>query len=183
MATQKVPTKVVTSKVRFSYVHAWEPAAVNEGDKPKYSVSIIIKKTDKVLLDKIEAAINAAIELGKAKLGGKTGKVPKNLKTPLRDGDEERADDPSYMGCMFINANSNQQPEIVDADRNPILIKSEFYSGCYGRASINFYAFDSNGNKGIAAGLGNLQKLEDGERLSGGSTADEDFADDDDDLM
>ena len=108
------------------------------------------------------------------------------MKTPLRDGDDEREDDEAYAGAMFVNANSSNKPGLVDADLNPILDKSEFYSGCYGRASINFYAYDSNGSKGIACGLNNLQKFEDGERLAGGgSTAEEDFGslDDADDLM
>ena len=104
---------------------------------------------------------------------------------PLRDGDVERPDDPAYEGMMFINANSQRKPSIVDKDLNPIMTQEEFYSGCYGRASINFYAFNVQ-SKGIAAGLNNLQKLEDGEMLAGGSTADEDFGGDnawDDELM
>ena len=105
---------------------------------------------------------------------------------PLRDGDEERSDDPAFEGMMFINANSTRKPAIVDKDLNAIMSKDEFYSGCYGRASINFYAYNVQ-SKGIAAGLNNLQKLEDGEPLAGGSTPDEDFGGDnaweDDDLM
>lgn len=86
---------------------------------------------------------------------------------------------------MFVNANSDNRPGIVDINLNPIIEKEDFYSGCYGRASINFYAFNTNGNKGVACGLNNLQKLADGERLSGGSSAEEDFGQNpwDDDLM
>ncbi len=177
-------TKVITGKVRFSYAQVFEPKAMNESSTPKYSISLIIPKKDKKTLDKIKAAIESAIEEGKTSKWG--GKVPKNLKTPLRDGDDEREDDEVYAGAMFVNANSSNKPGIVDEDLNPILDKSEFYSGCYGRASINFYPYDSNGSKGIACGLYNLQKLEDGERLGGGgSTAEEDFGSDsdDDDLM
>lgn len=177
-------TKVITGKVRFSYAQVFEPKAMNESSTPKYSISLIIPKKDKKTLDKIKAAIESAIEEGKTSKWG--GKVPKNLKTPLRDGDDEREDDEVYAGAMFVNANSSNKPGIVDEDLNPILDKSEFYSGCYGRASINFYPYDSNGSKGIACGLNNLQKLEDGERLGGGgSTAEEDFGSDsdDDDLM
>jgi len=176
-------TKVITGKVRFSYAQVFEPKAMNESSTPKYSISLVIPKTDKKTLDKIKAAIESAIEEGKTSKWG--GKIPKNLKTPLRDGDDER-DDEVYAGAMFVNANSSNKPGLVDADLNPILDKSEFYSGCYGRASINFYPYDSNGSKGIACGLNNLQKLEDGERLAGGgSTAEEDFGsgDDADDLM
>jgi hypothetical protein len=168
-------TKVITGKVRFSYAHVFEPTSVQEGGDKKYSVSIIISKKDKETLDKIKTAIEAAKEAGKAKLGGK---IPANLKTPLRDGDVERPEDEAYANSFFINVNSVRKPGVVDASLNPIITADEFYSGCYGRASISFYAYNTSGNKGIAAGLNNIQKLEDGERLAGGSSAEEDFGDD-----
>lgn len=169
-------TKVVTGKVRFCYVNVFEPTAMNEGDTPKYNICILIPKTDKKTLENIQKAIDAAKLIGKAKLANKNGQIPADaaLKLPLRDGDAERADDPAFENCYFINANSNRKPSIVDRDLNPIMEKEEFYSGCYGRASINFYAFNVS-SKGIAAGLNNLQKLGDGEMLAGGSTAEEDF--------
>ena len=102
------------------------------------------------------------------------------IKNPLRDGDLERPDDPAYAGAYFINANNTQAPGIVDADRQPILERREVYSGVYGRASINFYAFNSSGNKGIACSLNNLQKIRDGEPLGGHSRAEDDFATDED---
>lgn len=173
-------TKVVTGKVRFSYAHVFEPKAIVEGAEEKYSVSLLIPKEDTKTLAKIDKAIKAALEAGKAKFGGK---IPKAYKSPLRDGDEEREDDEAYAGCMFVNANSSRKPQVVDASLNPILDREEFYSGCYGRASVNFYAFSVSGNKGIACGLNNLQKLAEGERLSGGSSAEDDFADEMDDLM
>lgn len=174
-------TKVITGKVRFSYAHVFEPSAIEEGQEKKYSVSIIIQKKDTKTLNKIKEAIKAAAEEGKAKFGGT---VPKNYKNPLRDGDEEREDDENYAGCMFINANSTRKPGLVDEDLNPIMDKDDFYSGCYGRASVNFYAFNVSGNKGVACGLNNLQKLEDGERLGGGaSSAEDDFGADGDDLL
>ena len=134
------------------------------------------------MLAKIEKAIVAAAEEGKAKFGGK---VPKQYKSPLRDGDIDREDDEPFADSMFVSANSTTKPGIVDENLDPILDKEEFYSGCFGRASVNFYAFNVSGNKGIACGLNNLQKLEDGERLSGGgSTAEEDFGEGgDDDLL
>lgn len=176
MSNQVNSTKVVTGKVRFCYVNVFEPTAMNEGDAPKYNVCILISKDDKATIDKINKAIAAAKEAGKAKLANKNGQLPADaaLKLPLRDGDVERADDPAFENCYFINANSNRKPSIVDRDLNPIMEKEEFYSGCYGRASINFYAFNVS-SKGVAAGLNNLQKLEDGEMLAGGSTANEDF--------
>lgn len=186
MSNQVNSTKVVTGKVRFCYVNVFEPTAMNEGDTPKYNICVLIPKSDTATLDKIKKAIEAAKEAGKAKLADKNGRIPANLKLPLRDGDEERPDDPAFEGHYFINANSMRQPSIVDRSLNPIMSRDEFYSGCYGRASINFYAFNVS-SKGIAAGLNNLQKLEDGEMLAGGSTAEEDFggenAFEDDDMM
>ena len=178
MAKFNNPTKVITGvNTRWSYVNAWEPKSIN-GGAPKYSVSLIIPKSDTKTLEKIRAAIQAAYEEGQSKLKGNGRSVPalSALKTPLRDGDAERPDDEAYANSYFINANSGTAPGIVDADRNPILERSEVYSGVYGRASINFYAFNSNGNKGIACGLNNLQKIRDGEPLGGKSRAEDDFA-------
>ena len=183
MAKFNNPTKVITGvNTRWSYVNAWEPKSIN-GGTPKYSVSLLIPKSDTKTLEKIRAAIQAAYEEGQSKLKGNGRSVPalSALKTPLRDGDAERPDDEAYANSYFVNANSGTAPGIVDADRNPILERSEVYSGVYGRASINFYAFNSNGNKGIACGLNNLQKLRDGEPLGGKSRAEDDFAEEDED--
>lgn len=174
MSNQVNSTKVITGKVRFCYVNVFEPTAMNEGDTPKYNICVLIPKSDTATIDKINKAVEAAKEAGKAKLADKNGRIPANLKLPMRDGDVERPDDPAFEGHYFINANSMHQPSIVDRALNPIMTRDEFYSGCYGRASINFYAFNVS-SKGIAAGLNNLQKLEDGEMLAGGSTAEEDF--------
>lgn len=179
------PMKVITGPdTRWSYANVWEPKAIN-GGTPKYSVSLIIPKSDTVTIKKIEAAIEAAYKEGEAKLKGNGRSVPalSVLKTPLRDGDAERPDDEAYANAYFVNANSATAPGIVDADRQPILDRSEVYSGVYGRASINFYAFNSNGNKGIACGLNNLQKIRDGDPLGGKSRAEDDFADGDEDFL
>lgn len=181
----KIPTKVITGvNTRWSYANVWQPKSIN-GGTPKYSVSLIIPKSDKVTVEKIKAAIKAAYEEGESKLKGNGKSVPalSTLKTPLRDGDLERPDDPAYANSYFVNANSATAPGVVDADRQPIIDRSEVYSGVYGRASISFYAFNSNGNRGIACGLNNLQKIRDGEPLGGKSRAEDDFADDDDDFL
>ena len=186
MAKYINPAKVVTGVCRFSYANLWEAKAMDENSKPKYSVSLIIPKSDTVTVNKIKAAIEAAYEEGQSKLKGNGKTVPalSVLKTPLRDGDLERPDDPAYANAYFINANSATAPGIVDADRQPILERSEVYSGVYGRASINLYAFNSNGNKGIACGLNNLQKIRDGEPLSGKSRSEDDFdTEDEDDFL
>ena len=184
------PTKVITGvQTRWSYANVWTPTAMAEGAKPKYSVSLIIPKSDTVTIQKIKAAIKAAYEEGQSKLKGNGKSVPPlaAIKTPLRDGDVERPDDEAYQNAYFVNANSPTAPGIVDADRQPIIDTSEVYSGVYGRASITFYAFNSNGNKGIACGLNNLQKIADGEPLGGKTRAEDDFADlddeDDDDFL
>lgn len=165
-------TKVVISGVRFSYAHVFEAKAIGNGE-PKYSVSVLVPKKNKEALAKIKAAIEAAAEEGKGKWGGK---IPKMLKTPLRDGDEEKEDDDNYAGMMFFNASSKRKPEIVDQDFNEIIDRDEFYSGCWGKVSINFYPFDFEGKKGVAAGLNNLMKTKDDDKLGGGaSSASEDF--------
>ena len=137
-------TKVVTGmNTRLSYAHLFEPVSINGGAE-KYSVSVLIPKDDKATIAKIEKAVDAAIEEGIAKFGGK--KPNKGaIKLPLRDGDIER-DDEAYKGHYFVNANSLAAPQVVDTQLNPILDKSEVYSGCYGRVSLSFYAFNSNGN-------------------------------------
>lgn len=181
MANKTNSTKVVTGVVRLSYEHVWEPASVN-GSNPKYSVSLIIPKSDTKTIAAINQAIDNAIRDGAAKFGGKI--PPKGaLKLPLRDGDTERKDE-AYRDAYFINANSTTAPQIVDRSVQPILDRSEVYSGCYARVSINFYAFNSNGNRGIACGLGNIQKVRDGEPLGGKTSAADDFATDlDDDFL
>ena len=181
MSKNSNPMKVVTGvNTRWSYVNAWEAKSIN-GGTPKFSVSLIIPKSDTKTVAKIKAAIEAAYKEGEAKLKGNSRTVPalSAIKTPLRDGDIERPDDPAYANSYFMNANSNTAPVIVDADCQPILDRSEVYSGVYGRASVNFYAFNSNGNRGIACSLNNLQKIRDGEHLGGKSSAEDDFATDD----
>ena len=143
-------TKVVTGKVRFSYAHVFEPASIN-GEEAKYSVSILIDKKDTKTISKIEKAVEAAKHTGVSKFGGK---IPANLKLPLRDGDTDREGDSVYAGKYFINANCKQKPGIVDKSGNAIIDPTEFYSGCYGYASVT----------------------EDGEPLGGRSSAEDDFA-------
>ena len=182
MAKYMNPTKVITGpNTTFSYLNCWDPKAI-QGGTPKFSVSLIIPKSDVKTIEKIKAAIQAAYEEGQSKLKGNGKSVPalSTLKTPLRDGDLERPDDEAYKNSYFINANSGTAPGIVDADRQPILDRSEMYSGVKGRASINLYAYNVNGNRGIACGLNNLQKISDGTPLGGKSRAEDDFATEDD---
>lgn len=175
------PTRVVTGEVRLSYAHVWEPNSI-QGGKPKYSVSLIIPKADTTTITAIEKAIDAAIDAGTAKFGGKRPNKAA-LKLPLRDGDTER-DDETYANSFFVNANSLTPPQVVDENVSPILDRSEVYSGCYARVSLSFYAFNTNGNKGVACGLGNIQKIRDGEPLGAGRvSAESDFGAPADDFL
>lgn len=177
----KNSTKVVTGKVRLSYVHLFEKFAQNEDQEPKYSCVILVPKSDKKTIRAIEAAQAAAIENGKSSRW--EGKVPKNLKSTFRDGDEEGdlEKNPEYEGHMFMNVSAKTKPGIVDRDLNPIMDSSEIYSGCYARVSINAFPYSVSGNKGTSFGLNNVQFLEDGEPLGGRSRAEDDFEALDDD--
>lgn len=163
---------MIIGKVRFSYASVFQPKAAMDGGEPKYSVVLLIPKTDVKLVEEIKKEIEAAKQAGKDKW---QGKVPSNIKTPLRDGDEERSDKEEFKGMYFISATSKMKPQIVDRSLQPIVDPTEFYSGCYGRASVNFYAYSVNGNRGVACGLGNLQKLEDGSSFSGRKRAEDEF--------
>lgn len=182
MATEQT-TKVITGKVRLSYVHVFEPRPNDNGEEEKYSCSILIPKEDKETLRKIKAAVDAAVEQGKTSKWG--GKVPANLKKPLRDGDEERPDDEAYAGHYFFNATSKTKPGIAKPiGKGPdgrvkfqeITDSTEVYSGCYAKVSINFYPYDAKGNRGVAAGLNNIVKVQDGEFLGGRASVEDDFA-------
>ena len=171
--------KVVTGiKTRWSYAHLLEPHAIEEGQTPKYSLSLIIPKDDTKTIQKIKTAIQAAYKEGEGTLKGNGKTVPalNTLKQPLRDGDQERPDDEAYRNAYFLNASAATKPGIVDRNCNPILDPNEIYSGCYGPVSVNFYAFNKAGNKGIACGLNNVMKWSDGESLGGRATPDVDFA-------
>ena len=178
----KSATQVVIP-CRISFANIWQPKSIN-GSEEKYSVSCLIPKSDKATLMKIHKAVEAAKEDGKARKWN--GKIPPNLKLPLRDGDIERPDDENYAGHMFLNATSKDAPQIVDRRVQPIMDAMECGSGDYCNVSVNFYPFNANGNRGVAAGLGNIQKVKDGERLSGRTDAASDFeelADDENDVF
>lgn len=184
MTTDNNSTKVITGKVRLSYVHIFEPQSIDGGDE-RYSCSILVPKSDKETLRKIKIAVDAAIELGKSKWNGK---IPANLKKPLRDGDEERPDDEAYAGHYFLNATSKNKPGIAKpigkgsdgkTKFQEITDSTEVYSGCYAKVSLNFYPFDMKGHKGIAAGLNNVVKVQDGEFLGGRVKVEDEFADED----
>nr|WP_269212720.1 DUF2815 family protein [Schaalia sp. lx-100] len=155
--------------VRLSYVNVFEPRQNSDDQKPKYSVSIIIPKTDQATIAQVEKAVKQALEDGKdRKFNGKIPSV-KALKLPLRDGDEER-DDEAYADSMFLNANSIRKPDLVDGALNPVLDPDEIYSGIYANVLVSFYAYSVNGNRGVAVGLQAIQKVRDGQALGGVAT-------------
>lgn len=186
MENGQLMTRVKIGKARASYVSVFHPKGV-EGAEPKYSISLIIPKENKALIAQIEQAIKNAFDYGKTTLGA-NAKLER-LKTPLRDGDEERPDDEAYKGAYFINASCKTKPgvsvfkgtKVVDGKKQNIIEnledEEEMYSGCYVYASVNFYAFNQKGNKGIAAGLNNVLKVADGEPLGGRSSAEAEFSD------
>lgn len=171
-------TRVTTGKARFCYANIWTPKK-NDSGKEVYSVTIVIPKSDTETYNKISAAIQEVYSGSEEVLKGNNKSVPKleDIKIPLRDGDEEREGDPIFAGSWFINATSIYAPGIFDVNRNVISDTNQVYSGCYGRASISFYAYNKKGGRGIACGLRGLQKLEDGEQLGGFASVADDFAD------
>lgn len=172
-------TQVTTGKVRLSYCNLFTPRAVAEGSEEKYSVTLLIPKSDKQTLQKIKIAMEAAKVAYNEKNSGKP--LPNNLKSTLHDGDGERPNGGEFSeeckGCYVITVSSKNKPVLVDADKLPITDPQELFSGCYGRAIINFFCYNTNGNRGISAGLNGVMKLHDGEPLGGGVVTDEDWDD------
>jgi hypothetical protein len=169
-------TLIRIGEVRNSYVHVFAPRTGDDGKAGKYGVCLVWPKSDTQTTELVKSAINAAKELAKTK----GIKLPTNCKTPLRDGDIDREEDENFAGCWFINANCAKKPGVRVLENGQIveaLDEEDFYSGCYGAATVNFFPYDSNGNKGIGAGLNNVIKTRDGERLSGGTSAESDFSD------
>jgi hypothetical protein len=171
-------TKITTGKVRFSYVNIFEPRASEDGGEPKYGVTLLIPKSDTTTMGKIKAAIAEAADTFRKKNG--TSSLPANPTNPIHDGDGLKPSGDPYgeecKGCWVIATSSKQKPVIVDAFRNEITDPNEVYSGCFGRAAINFYGYN-NRKKGIGAGLQSVQKLTDGEPLGGSRGSADDFDD------
>ena len=174
-------TKVNVGEVRLSYCHLFTPEAVAAGAEKKYSVSVIIPKTNTKLIAKVKQAINAALQMGVASATF-NGKMPATWRNPLRDGDIDKADDEAYAGAYFINATSKTKPGVVkrvkiNGENKLVEVTNEedIYSGCYGIVSINFFPYNNAGNKGIGAGLNNVLKTNEGDYLGGRSSAQTDF--------
>lgn len=183
MAETQDKRRVVTGKVRFSYLNVFTPRQSDTvGAPPKYSLTILLPKSDVDTYSRIMAAIEAAKQYGKEKTQKWGGKIPTGLHLPLHDGDGLKEDSqepygPECKGCWVFTASSADKPELVDANLNPILSQADFYSGIYGRAAVQFFPY-ANRKIGIGCALGNLQKLEDGEPLAATAVkASKDFGD------
>ena len=171
-------TSVRLGEVRFSYTAVFQPKKNDDGTPSKYGVCIILPKEDTETVNLVKEAIDAAKQRGKLEKWG--GKIPANVKSCLRDGDIDREDDEAFAGCYFLNASSRNKPGVKlleDGVVSDALDDEDFYSGCYGAVTLDFFPYESSGNKGVGAGLNNVIKTRDGDRLSGGRSADEDFAD------
>ena len=150
--------KAVTGLVRFANVHIYEPISPTAGVTPKYSITLIISKSDSKTIDCVNDACSQVKELNLNIFNNKSA-----ISLGLRDGDIDREGDPIYSKSYFLNASSTEKPGIVDVDLNPLIQRNDLYGGCYGRVSITFYAYSAGGRSGIAAGLNNIQKLQEGE--------------------
>ena len=167
---------MITGKVRFAYANVHTPAPSMSGGAEKYSICCLVDKRDEATIKEFKEAFETAKAEGKATKWN--GKVPPSVKNPLRDGDTERPDRPEFEGMLFFNASTKIKPQIVDENRDPIYFENEFYSGCFGRASISLYPYDTSGSKGVAVGLNNLQKVAEGESLAGTKSAATEFTTD-----
>lgn len=165
--------RVITGMVRFHYVNVFEPRESLDGGASKYGVCLLIPKEDRGTLYRIKRAVEETIRIGQEQgIDAPT----ESFRTPLRDGDMERGDKHEFAGHYFINATTKYKPEVVDKSCINITDPNEFYSGCYGRASIKFFLYNKEGNLGIGCSLCNIQKLEDGEELPTHISAAEDFS-------
>lgn len=168
---------MLTGVFRASYAYVFEPQASQNGGEPKYQITMLIPKTDTATVWAIQAGINQALQDGLQRVFG--GQMPARPENPLYDGDGVRKNGEPFgeecRGCWVVRASSKTRPSVVDLNVQPIIDPNAFYSGCYARATINFFAYNKNGNRGVACGLNNVQKIADGEPLSGRTTAEEDF--------
>lgn len=156
-------TKVVTGKVRLSYAHLFEPFSIDGEQDPKYSVMLLIPKSDTKTIEDLRAAEGAAAEAGKSSKFG--GKIPANLASIIRDGDEVAEDFPERKDHWFMSVTSpaTRKPGVVDQNVQPVMDATEVYSGCYARASLNAFPYTFGSKKGISFGLNHIQKIADGE--------------------
>lgn len=176
---QNIATKVLTGEVRISYANLVTPRASRQGGEPKYSVTLLIPKTDTATLNDIASSINAAYEDGVSRKWGGAHPQKKEL---LHDGEGLRPSGLPFgdecKGHYVLTASTKNKPQVVGIDNiNCELAPNDIYSGMYARVTLNFFPYDTSGSKGVGCGLGNVLKIRDGEPLAGGASAASDFAD------
>lgn len=176
---QNDPMKVLTGEVRLSYANLTTPRAAQQGAEPKYSVTLLIPKTDTATKADIDVAIQAAANDALAKVWN--GARPPVLKVPIYDGDGVRPSGVPFgdecKGHWVMTASTKNKPQVVGIDNiNCELAPADIYSGMYGRVTVRFFGYSNSGNKGIGCGLGNVLKTRDGEPLAGQASAASDFA-------
>ena len=195
--------KVKTGEVRFSFCHLFEPYAFQEDRDAKYSIAILIPKTDKKTLGAIKAAYEQAKQEGVEKYGKAFASKASPLIRPIgsnygllrdADEDEELSSDEAYAGHYIMNLKSTKATQVLSRETGKQLITKEnggediVYSGCYGKVSLSVYPYN-NVQTGISTSLNNVLKTRDGERFSGWTSAADDFAEEledadyDDDLL
>jgi len=160
--------KVITPEFRVSFPNVFQPKSF-EGQDPKYSLVMLFDKKEDL------AALKALAKKAVEDKWPDITKRPKNLRNPFRDGDTERPDVDGYAGKLFISASSKMKPRVVDQSVQDIISDTDFYAGCYARASLTVFAYDTAGNRGVAFGLQNVQKLRDGEPFSGRAKPEDEF--------
>lgn len=168
---------VITHEFRVGFPHVFTAHKMDDKSEAKYSLEMSFPKTTNLSVAPGEAgesiksaAFNAAVE----RWGEDKTKWPKTLRWPWKDGDKlvaEGKDHGGYVGSVICRASSKKQPGLVDRQRKPILSEDDFYPGCYARAELAAFAYDTAGNKGVAFTLLNLQKIRDGEKFSGRKNA------------
>ena len=166
--------KVTTKKIRMSYPHIWE-----KDQNEKYSMTVLVPKSDKDTVDKIMAAVKGVYDENKN--GALKGLLFDEVAKPYHDGDGRKPKGGAYgdecKGCYVINAKSNNPVPVVERDPKVTCTdESHIYPGCYGRVNLGFYAYNSNGNRGIGAFLNGIQTYNYGDRIGNNFNAEE-FAD------
>ena len=172
VAPQRKGTNIITGCLRLAYNSVLEPKVsdISDDKTPKYPAVLLIEPNDPVLKLMNEAMVEAATEF----FG--EGKIPKGLRSPIRDGAEKEAEFPFYAGHKFVNVSTKNKPGVVDQRNKAITDPDEIYSGCWVRVEINCFAYDRKGNRGVSFGLNNMQKLGDDERFGGRRPAEQVFA-------
>ena len=179
--------KVVTGKVRCSYVSVFAPRLNTNSNEMEYSMELMIPKSDTATVSAVKKAMKAS-EAFKFPKGRPNPKL-KEWYDPLIDADDAMALDaednevplttkrPETKGCYLLRVKNKEAVPIVDRNRQPVLDQSEFASGDYARASINAHPFDVGKNAGVTFFLNAIQVVGKGEPLGGGVNVETEFDD------